>query len=91
MAVALRLQRRGRTHRPFYKIVASDSRNPRDGKFIEEIGYYDANNEPSTISINAERAQYWYGVGAEVSETVRKLLKAQKIELSRGKTHKDKK
>lgn len=83
MAVKLRLQRHGATHRPFYHIVAADSRMPRDGRYIEKLGYYDPNKNPSVIEIKADRTQYWYGKGAEVSGAVANLIKLKKIELSR--------
>ncbi len=83
MAVTLRLQRHGATHRPFYHIVAADKRRALCGRFIEKIGYYDPSKNPSQVNVDVERAQYWYSKGAEVSETVQHLLKHQKIKLSR--------
>jgi small subunit ribosomal protein S16 len=79
MAVSLRLQRHGATHRPFYKLVATDSRNVRDGRFIEELGYYDPMTEPKTIKIDAEKAQKWLGEGAQPTETVKALFKKSGI------------
>ena len=74
MAVKIRLRRMGQKKAPFYRIVVADSRSPRDGRFIEEIGTYNPNTQPSTIQIKSDRAQYWLGVGAQPSEPVFKLL-----------------
>ena len=60
---------------PFYRIVVADSRSPRDGRFIDEIGIYDPNCQPAAIRIDAEKAQKWIGNGAQPSDTVRSLLK----------------
>ena len=86
MAVHIRLQRKGNTHRPFYHVVATDHRNARDGRFLEKLGYYDPNCEPSLIEIKDDRVQHWYGKGAQMSETVAKLVKLKKIELNRDNT-----
>jgi small subunit ribosomal protein S16 len=75
MAVVLRLARAGAKKAPYYHVVATDSRNPRDGKFIEAIGAYDPNLEPPKISFNRERLEYWLKVGARPSETVADLIK----------------
>lgn len=75
MAVVLRLKRIGATKRAVFRIVATDSRNPRDGRFIEEIGTYEPRKNPAGIKINKERADYWISVGAKPSPTVSKLLK----------------
>jgi small subunit ribosomal protein S16 len=83
MALTLRLQRHGSTHRPFYHLVAADSRSPRDGRFIEKLGYYDPNQEPSVIEMKEDRVQYWYGNGAVLTDTVKKLVKAKNVRLSR--------
>ena len=80
MAVTLRLRRMGQKQAPFYRVVVSDSRSPRDGKFIEEIGTYDPNVEPSAIKIDAEAAKKWLNNGAQPTETVAKLLKHAGIE-----------
>ncbi|GBD06957.1 30S ribosomal protein S16 [bacterium HR21] len=77
--VKLRLRRRGRRNYAFYDIVAADSRSPRDGRFIERIGYYDPNTTPSTIVIDPERALYWLAVGARPTHTVRLLLSYEGI------------
>ena len=75
MAVKLRLTRIGKKKSPYYRIVAADSRYPRDGRFIEEIGFYDPNEEPSIIKIDAEAAKKWIANGAQPTERVAKLLK----------------
>ncbi len=75
MAVKIRLKRMGAKKRPFYRIVVADSRSPRDGRFIEEIGYYDPMKEPSVISVDHEKAADWLKKGAQATETVRALLK----------------
>ena len=74
MAVKLRLQRMGRKKRPFYHIVAADSRSPRDGKFIEKIGTYDPTSIPATIEINKDRALDWLQKGAQPTPTMHKIL-----------------
>ncbi len=78
--VKIRLKRFGQKKAPFYRIVVSDSRSPRDGRFIEEIGTYDPKTEPSTIKINEELAKKWLARGAQPTETVEKLLKIAGIE-----------
>ncbi len=79
MAVTLRLARWGAKKAPFYHVVATDSRNPRDGKFTEQIGTYDPNHEPAKISIDTDRLAHWIKMGAKPSNTVRSLIKrAQK-------------
>ena len=80
MAVKLRLKRIGSKQRPFYRIVASDSRSPRDGKFIDEIGTYDPNCDPSAIKVDEEAAKKWLANGAQPTEAVAKILKAAGIE-----------
>ena len=80
MAVKIRLRRLGQKKKPFYRIIVADSRAPRNGRFIEEIGYYDPNTEPGTIKIDAEAAKKWLATGAQPTETVAKLLKAAGIE-----------
>jgi small subunit ribosomal protein S16 len=73
--VKIRLKRMGMKKKPFYRIVVADERSPRDGRFIEEIGTYDPLTNPATITVKAERAQYWVGNGAQPTDTVRALLK----------------
>lgn len=80
MAVKMRLKRMGQKKAPFYRVVVADSRSPRDGKFIEEIGTYDPNQNPSAIKINEEAAKKWLATGAQPTETVAKLLKIAGIE-----------
>jgi small subunit ribosomal protein S16 len=73
--VKLRLKRMGAKKTPFYRIVVADSRYPRDGRFIEEIGTYDPLKEPSAINVNGERALEWIRTGAQPTDTVKVLLK----------------
>ncbi|HIS00555.1 MAG TPA: 30S ribosomal protein S16 [Candidatus Excrementavichristensenella intestinipullorum] len=73
--VKIRLKRMGMKKEPFYRIVVTDSRNARDGRFIEEIGYYNPLTEPAEIKVDQERAKYWLGVGAQPTDTTRALLK----------------
>ncbi|MCI6574946.1 MAG: 30S ribosomal protein S16 [Arcanobacterium sp.] len=75
MAVKIRLKRMGKIREPHYRVVVVDSRKKRDGRVIEEIGYYNPNTDPSVIDINSERAQYWLSVGAQPSEAVLAQLK----------------
>lgn len=79
--VKLRLQRRGRKKLSIYKIVAADSRSPRDGKFIEAIGEYNPLTQPASINIKEDRAMYWLNVGAQPTDTVRNLLSKNGIML----------
>ena len=73
--VKIRLKRIGQKKAPFYRVVVADSRYPRDGRFIEEIGYYDPTKEPSVVSIDKEKADKWLANGAQPTDTVKKLLK----------------
>ena len=73
--VKIRLRRVGAKKAPFYRVVVADSRFPRDGRFIEEIGTYDPNQEPSVIKIDAEKAKQWLDNGAQPTDTVREILK----------------
>ena len=75
MAVKIRLRRMGAKKAPFYRIVVADSRYPRDGRFIEEIGYYDPTKEPSVVKVDAEKAKAWIANGAQPTDTVKKILK----------------
>ncbi|MGN0656904.1 MAG: 30S ribosomal protein S16 [Ruminiclostridium sp.] len=79
MAVKIRLRRMGAKKAPFYRVVVADSRYPRDGRFIEEIGYYDPTKEPSVVKIDTEKAQQWIKNGAQPTETVKKLLKSNGV------------
>jgi small subunit ribosomal protein S16 len=74
MAVKIRLKRMGAKQNPFYRIVAADSRYPRDGRFIENIGYYNPSTTPAEVKIDTELALKWLGNGAQPTETVRNLL-----------------
>ena len=73
--VKIRLRRMGAKKAPFYRIVVADSRYPRDGRFIEEIGYYNPVEDPAVIKFDEERAKYWLSTGAQPTDTVRGLLK----------------
>ena len=75
MAVKIRLRRMGAKKAPFYRVVVADSRFPRDGRFIEEIGYYNPTKEPAVVKIDAEKAQKWIANGAQPTDTVKALLK----------------
>ena len=79
MAVKIRLRRMGQKKAPFYRIVVADSRSPRDGRFIEQIGYYDPMTDPATIQLDAEKAAQWIKNGAQPTDTVRALLKKQNV------------
>ena len=73
--VKIRLRRMGSKKAPFYRVVVADSRFARDGRFIEEIGYYDPTKEPSVVKIDAEKAKQWLDNGAQPTDTVREILK----------------
>lgn len=75
MSVKIRLKRVGAKNAPAYRIVVTDSRSPRDGRFIEEIGSYDPKKGGVNYTLNLERAKYWVGVGAQPSETVESFIK----------------
>jgi small subunit ribosomal protein S16 len=75
MAVRIRLKRTGAKNTPAYRIVVTDSRSPRDGRFIEELGSYLPSRRENNFKINLERAKYWVGVGAQPSETVASMIK----------------
>ena len=80
MAVKIRLKRMGQKKAPFYRIVVADARAPRDGKFIEEIGTYDPNKNPSVFKVDEEAAKKWLNNGAQPTEVVGKIFKAAGIE-----------
>ena len=80
MAVKIRLKRMGKKRNPIYRIVVADARSPRDGKFIEEIGTYDPNQEPSVFKVDEEAAKKWLNNGAQPTEMVGKIFKAAGIE-----------
>ena len=79
MAVKIRLRRMGATKAPFYRVIVADSRSPRDGRFIEEIGYYNPLTNPTDVKIDADKAKTWIANGAQPTETVRALLKKNGI------------
>jgi small subunit ribosomal protein S16 len=75
MAVHIRLQRFGAKKRPYYRVVATDSRNKRDGRFLEQVGTYDPMSEPAQLRFKMDRVDYWLGVGAQPSSTTASLLR----------------
>jgi small subunit ribosomal protein S16 len=79
MAVKIRLRRMGAKKNPFYRIVVADSRYPRDGRFIEEIGTYNPLNKPSEVKVDADKAKQWLANGAQPTDTVKALLKKEGI------------
>ncbi len=79
MAVKIRLRRMGAKKAPFYRVIVADERSPRDGKFIDEIGYYNPLKNPAEVKIDAEKAQKWLDNGAQPTETVKSLLKKNGI------------
>ncbi len=79
MATKIRLKRMGAKKNPFYRVVVADSRSPRDGRFIEEIGYYDPTTDPATVKIDEDKAFKWLNNGAKPSDTVKSLLQKQGI------------
>lgn len=79
MAVKIRLRRMGAKKAPFYRVVVADSRYPRDGRFIEEVGTYDPTKNPSEFKVDAEKAKKWLANGAQPTDTVRTLLKLNGI------------
>ncbi len=83
MAVKIRLARRGRKQAPVYDIVVADARSPRDGKFIEKLGQYNPQSTPATISLKDDRAVYWLMVGAEPTDTTRKILSVKGVMLKK--------
>ncbi|MEJ5286616.1 MAG: SSU ribosomal protein S16p [Candidatus Kapaibacterium sp.] len=81
--VKIRLRRKGKKHYPVYDIVVVDARVKRDGKYLERLGYFDPNTQPSTIQINSERAIFWLNQGAQPTDTVRNLLSYEGVLLAR--------
>ena len=79
MAVKIRLRRLGAKRAPFYRVDVADSRYPRDGRFIEEIGYYDPTKDPADVKIDADKAKTWIANGAQPTDTVKALLKKNGI------------
>jgi small subunit ribosomal protein S16 len=80
MAVKIRLKRMGKKKAPFYRIVVADARSPRDGRFIEELGTYDPNQDPSVFTVNEESAKKWLANGVQPTDTVAKIFKLAGIE-----------
>ncbi len=83
--VTIRLRRTGKTKQPSYRLVITDSRSPRDGKFIEIIGHYNPIRDPKVLEVKNDRARYWLGVGAQPSDTVVRLLKQVNVLDTNGK------
>jgi len=79
MAVRIRMTRMGAKKKPFYRLVAADSEAPRDGRFLEILGYYDPMKDPAVVKIHEDKLNYWIGKGARVSESVKALLKKEGI------------
>jgi small subunit ribosomal protein S16 len=82
--LSIRLRRAGATKKPHYRVVVADSREPRDGRFVEVLGHYDPRKDPAVVKIDAERTEYWIGKGAQPSDTVRSLLKQQAVTAKQG-------
>ena len=78
MAVKIRLKRTGKKKTPSYRIVVADSRYPRDGRFIEQVGFYDPMTEPATIKVDLEKVDKWFATGAQPTETVKSLINKSK-------------
>jgi small subunit ribosomal protein S16 len=78
MSVRIRLRREGSLNNPYYKVVVADSRSPRDGKFIEQVGNYDPKKAGQNVNLDLDRVDYWVGQGAQPSETVSSLIKKAK-------------
>lgn len=74
MATKIRLKRMGAKKAPFYRLVVADSRSPRDGRFVEEIGYYNPTTNPAIIEVDRERAEHWLSTGVQMSETVKGIF-----------------
>ena len=79
MAVKIRLRRMGAKKSPFYRIVVADSRYPRDGRFIEELGYYNPLTDPATVKVDEEKAKKWIANGAQPTDTVKSLFKKNNV------------
>jgi len=77
--LAIRLSRYGKKKKPFYRVVVTDKRRPRDGRFVEVVGTYDPLKKPAEVKLDAERVKYWLSCGAQPSDTVRSFLRNQKI------------
>jgi small subunit ribosomal protein S16 len=83
LAVKLRLRRMGKKNQPIYKMVAADSRSPRDGKFLEAVGFYNPLTDPHTLELKEDRIHYWLNVGAQPTNTVKSLLRQKGITLKK--------
>ena len=79
MSVKIRLKRMGMKKKPFYRVVVADERSPRDGRFIEEIGYYDPTKEPTVVNLDADKAKTWLKNGAQPTDTVKVILKKEGV------------
>jgi len=86
MAVKLRLARAGAKKNPFYRVVVTNSRSPRDGRFIEHVGIYDPKRQPAQVRFNMERVDYWLGCGATPSDTVAQLIHTARKEAAKNAT-----
>jgi len=86
MAAKLRLARAGAKKRPFYRVVVTDSRSPRDGRYIEHVGVYDPTRNPAEVRFKMDRVEYWLGHGATPSETVAQLLRKTRREAAKTQT-----
>jgi small subunit ribosomal protein S16 len=84
MAVRIRLARMGAKKKPFYRLVAADSQSPRDGRFLEILGYYDPMKEPAVVKVHEDKVNYWLEKGARLTESARALLKKQGLLKSRS-------
>jgi len=89
LAVKLRLRRMGKKKQPIYKMVAADSRSPRDGKFLEAVGFYNPLTNPHTLDLKEDRIMYWLNVGAQPTHTVKSLLRQKGITLKKELLTKD--
>jgi small subunit ribosomal protein S16 len=85
--VRIRLRRQGAKKQPTYRVVVADQHSPRDGRILENIGFYNPTTDPETVTIDAERASYWLSVGAQPSEGVARLLKKQGLLSSASGAH----
>ncbi|MBC7341752.1 MAG: 30S ribosomal protein S16 [Clostridia bacterium] len=85
MATKIRLRRMGGKKKPFYRVIVADSRSPRDGRFIEELGYYDPLRDPAAIEIDKDKVAKWMACGAQPTESVKSLLRRAGINISPGR------
>ncbi len=87
MSVVIRMRKMGTLKKPHHRIVVTDKRSPRDGRFIEDLGYYDPSRNPPFLKVNKERAEYWISVGAQPSPTIKSILKKAKVNLKANVTN----